>query len=342
MVSPARLAANRLNARRSTGPRTPDGKRRSALNALRHGLYARVALLPALGETAADWAAHRVAIRHALTPSGAAEEAVADRVAWVLWRQRRLALVSTGADPADLPPDPDAVTGGGVDSTVRPHPGAPPAARLAHARARLSALGAGLASLGRAAAALAGSDRGELGLADALAATNAAGGLLDWGILARPDPWVTVLRDLGVAVDHRGAVDWTPDLLRRAVARAGGRDGRDPVVFLTDVRAAVERAAADRRAAISSWQATEAELAGELQATRAAAAGASLVGDDRAERVARAEAHLSRELDRALGQLARLRTLRPGYGGENGFAPGPGGTPGGPSGFAPRPDGSEG
>jgi hypothetical protein len=39
--TPALLAANRANARKCTGPRTPEGKIRVALNALRHGLKAR-------------------------------------------------------------------------------------------------------------------------------------------------------------------------------------------------------------------------------------------------------------------------------------------------------------
>jgi len=38
MTSAAKLAANRRNARLSTGPRTATGKVRSALNARRHGL----------------------------------------------------------------------------------------------------------------------------------------------------------------------------------------------------------------------------------------------------------------------------------------------------------------
>lgn len=38
MISADRLAANRANARASSGPRTPFGKRRVARNARRHGL----------------------------------------------------------------------------------------------------------------------------------------------------------------------------------------------------------------------------------------------------------------------------------------------------------------
>jgi hypothetical protein len=40
-LTPARLAACRANARKSTGPRTARGKARSSMNALKHGRYAR-------------------------------------------------------------------------------------------------------------------------------------------------------------------------------------------------------------------------------------------------------------------------------------------------------------
>jgi hypothetical protein len=46
MASDAQIAANRRNAQRSTGPRTPEGKAAVRLNALSHGLSARAVLLP--------------------------------------------------------------------------------------------------------------------------------------------------------------------------------------------------------------------------------------------------------------------------------------------------------
>src|SRR5687768_9924012 len=41
-VSERKLAANRANAQKSTGPRTEAGKRNASLNALTHGLRARL------------------------------------------------------------------------------------------------------------------------------------------------------------------------------------------------------------------------------------------------------------------------------------------------------------
>jgi hypothetical protein len=56
VTSSARLAANRRNARRSTGPRTAPGKLSAARNALRHGLSLPVFADPALAREIAELA----------------------------------------------------------------------------------------------------------------------------------------------------------------------------------------------------------------------------------------------------------------------------------------------
>ena len=50
MTNDRKIKANRANARVSTGPRTVEGRTRSARNALRHGLSLRVCSDPALCE----------------------------------------------------------------------------------------------------------------------------------------------------------------------------------------------------------------------------------------------------------------------------------------------------
>jgi hypothetical protein len=44
-MTQAQLAANRANAQSSTGPRIAEGKRRSCLNAFRHGLTGQIVIL---------------------------------------------------------------------------------------------------------------------------------------------------------------------------------------------------------------------------------------------------------------------------------------------------------
>src|SRR5258707_6544233 len=58
IVSEARVAANRRNAARSTGPKTEEGKQRSRANALKHGLCASVVVsedAKLVQQRASDW-----------------------------------------------------------------------------------------------------------------------------------------------------------------------------------------------------------------------------------------------------------------------------------------------
>jgi hypothetical protein len=57
MASDKQIAANRRNATKSTGPRTQEGKARSRLNALRHGL---ASTLPAADKTWDELGEHSV------------------------------------------------------------------------------------------------------------------------------------------------------------------------------------------------------------------------------------------------------------------------------------------
>ena len=93
MTSERQKTANRSNALHSTGPKTPKGKAVVRLNALRHGLLARDALLP--GEVADAFEGLWNQVRAELSPSGAIEEFLAERVVNAMWRLRRLARAET-------------------------------------------------------------------------------------------------------------------------------------------------------------------------------------------------------------------------------------------------------
>ncbi len=56
----ARVRANRANAKRSTGPKTKDGKLRSALNAYKHGLTIPAVMLPEYEPVVHEYAAQLV------------------------------------------------------------------------------------------------------------------------------------------------------------------------------------------------------------------------------------------------------------------------------------------
>lgn len=94
MSSARKAAANRQNALKSTGPKTPDGKAAVRLNALRHGLLSEEILLPGEDEEALRELAER--LRAELQPVGELENLLVDRITSLLWRLRRLGRVEAG------------------------------------------------------------------------------------------------------------------------------------------------------------------------------------------------------------------------------------------------------
>ncbi len=78
VTTPRKRAANRANAAKSTGPRTPEGKRRASRNAVIHGLFCRSVLLP--GEDAERLRRLRHGIIGRIRPRDELERALADRV----------------------------------------------------------------------------------------------------------------------------------------------------------------------------------------------------------------------------------------------------------------------
>jgi hypothetical protein len=88
IVNDKTLAANRKNARKSTGPKTPEGKATSSRNAVKHGVLA-APVLPGL-ESPEAWEDHLTDVVKSLAPVGYIENLLAERIALIAWRLQRV------------------------------------------------------------------------------------------------------------------------------------------------------------------------------------------------------------------------------------------------------------
>lgn len=90
-----RCAANRANAMLSTGPTTAEGKAMASRNATRHGLLSARMFLD--DEDPAEFHDLCAALAQSLAPADAIEDALVERIAVSLWRQRRLVTAETAS-----------------------------------------------------------------------------------------------------------------------------------------------------------------------------------------------------------------------------------------------------
>jgi hypothetical protein len=88
------MEANRRNAQRSTGPTSEAGKKRSSLNALRHGLTARVVVLPSEDLDAYRKFSDEFLV--SLAPETFAERQCAQTIIDTQWRLNRVRSLEDG------------------------------------------------------------------------------------------------------------------------------------------------------------------------------------------------------------------------------------------------------
>jgi hypothetical protein len=93
MTSWRQFEANRRNALKSTGPKSPEGKRTSRRNALRHGLTAET-VIDSLEDTE-DYRGFEAAIISDYNAETAVERELVLRLASLLWRLRRIIAIET-------------------------------------------------------------------------------------------------------------------------------------------------------------------------------------------------------------------------------------------------------
>ena len=114
MLSQARLAANAANARLSTGPRTLEGKARSAQNARKHGLTARDVVVAT--EDREEFEELQASLYEELQPHGVLEQTIFNLALAASWRLLRITRIEAGLGEPDAGIDP--LADDGLDRTL--------------------------------------------------------------------------------------------------------------------------------------------------------------------------------------------------------------------------------
>src|ERR1700680_4450017 len=91
MATLKQFEANRRNAQKSTGPKTPEGKSAVSMNALRHGLRARTVVLP--GEDPTEF--HQLCddLQAEWNPQSRTEQFYVEQMAVSQWKLTRMEVV---------------------------------------------------------------------------------------------------------------------------------------------------------------------------------------------------------------------------------------------------------
>jgi len=98
-ISPRKLAANRLNAKKSTGARTARGKMASKFNAVKTGLFAKHVVIPVCdGDRSGEQFGRLLAdLEQEFRPEGLFEEFWVGQIAECMWKLRRATCAEKGS-----------------------------------------------------------------------------------------------------------------------------------------------------------------------------------------------------------------------------------------------------
>jgi hypothetical protein len=95
MPTESQILANRLNAQKSTGPRTIEGKSAVSQNALKHGFSAHQDIISSESQTVFDQ--YRDQLFAELTPATPMESMLAERIVGLSWRLKRAIRIQNQA-----------------------------------------------------------------------------------------------------------------------------------------------------------------------------------------------------------------------------------------------------
>ncbi len=316
MSTEKRTAANRVNATKSTGPKSATGRAKAAKNALAHGLCSAAPIV--IGEDPAEWEAHRSGILEALAPVRGLEAALAERVASSLWRLRRIVSYETAVSLASVEE--------AIDATSAPRPAPSPfqtdsdpheeaETELAEAEYEVE-WGADTEKLFDQLGSLPDNAPVDGGAVDGLlTALNSA--------LPNPDANycdfedTKVLMSLGVPKAHLGDAfawdGWTAGHVRQALALLAAKFGVESEKLFTRAAAEFREGQAESVAKLSEAKKRVADLRRRRDAkAKRTVIRRSLPDGDMLDRIARYEAHLSRQMLQSLNTLERLQAARAG------------------------------
>ncbi len=105
-LNPREVTARRRNSRKSTGPRSAAGKRRSSLNALKYGTcsgrHSLAEVLQELGEDPREFQRFVAGLLASLDPADGVERMLVEDIATLGWKKRRLDRIQQGLQLRNL------------------------------------------------------------------------------------------------------------------------------------------------------------------------------------------------------------------------------------------------